>query len=160
MENWYWLGDVDERFCEQALKQLHGGRSRNVNIYLSTKGGKFDLAMFLYDVILEDRDRYTIIAGGTVASCGVTLLCACSPIQRIAYGHTRFMIHDLYASFKGTLGGAKFELSKTEKMQGVIDSIYRSEFDLDGLMSGTVPGSDVWFDAKTAKDVGLINSIR
>ncbi len=158
MENWYWFGEIDERFCERGLRQIHEMKDGNVNIYLSSKGGKSDLAMLLYDAIKSDRARFTIIAGGVVASCGITLMCASAFRQRIAYRHTRFMVHDLYVSVKGNLANANLELQRHERMQESLNAIYRAEFDYDGLIGGSVARPDFWFDAEMAKRFGLVAS--
>ena len=158
MENWYWFGEIDEGFCEQGLKQIHEKKDDNVNIYLSSRGGKSDLAMLLHDAIRSDRAWFTIIAGGVVASCGITLMCACAQERRIAYRNTRFMVHDLYVSFKGDLASVKFELQRYERMQEALNGIYRAEFDYDGLVADSDIGPDFWFDAETAKRVKLVTS--
>ena len=159
MRNLYWIGEIDEMFCEKGLSQINEYEHQKTTIHLSSKGGKSDLALILHDAIARDRSRFTILAGGLVASCGVTLMCACPKDQRFSYKNTRFMVHDLYISIKGSLASVRSELRNAERMQKVLDGIYQAEFDYDNLVAEAHAGVDVWFDAETAREVGLVKSL-
>ena len=69
------------------------------------------------------------------------------------------MVHDLYISIKGSLASVRSELRNAERMQKVLDGIYQAEFDYDNLVAEAHAGVDVWFDAETAREVGLVKSL-
>ena len=158
----FWIGQIEPDFCESCLRQLRDARGQGdeIRIYFASKGGRSDLGVMLYDALRVERARLSIVAGGIVASAGITVLCAANQERRLSYPNTQFMIHDLCASVKGELSEAERELELLKWRQKEIDEVYRKEFNYDGLREYNAQKNLNWFNTKTALEFSLIGKIQ
>lgn len=155
-------GDIDEGFFELLdanLDQLVLQSPERILIKLQSNGGLCDEAYAALDRVRAtpvpvDIDCYFAASAGTI------LLASATGKRRMAR-HGRIMVHESNVGIRARMTHVRDEVAELEREEAQYCEIM-AEFtkkDADYWRSICQSGRDVWFNAKEALEVGLVDEL-
>lgn len=144
-----------------SSNQQNNGRPVRFNI--NSQGGNILDALALYEEFNRLRTlghKVTIAAYGRCASCAGWLIQAAD--VRIMGSQSWINVHEVSSAANGPLSLMKREVARCEELQdqtfGII-SARCPELTRERLNKETADGRDWWLNARTAKELGLVDII-
>src|SRR2546427_8933616 len=126
----YLIGDIEKDTARQAIERLRdlaNDNNRPITLYINSAGGNVTDGHAIHDAVRHIISRgieVTIILQGMRYSMGSIVLQAASPGQRLAFPHSRIMIHEpaKWAGWQSTSAAAQ-HLERLKQMQTQIYKI-------------------------------------
>ncbi|MEM9188971.1 MAG: ATP-dependent Clp endopeptidase proteolytic subunit ClpP [Myxococcota bacterium] len=132
---------------------------KEVTLYINSPGGVVTAALGIYDTMQYIRCPVSTVCLGQAASMGAVLLAAGSSGLRKALPHSRVMIHQPHAGYRGQATDieihAKEILFLKERLNRILADHTGKEF--DAVKEDTE--RDKFMSAEVAKEYGLIDEV-
>ena len=136
-----------------------GGRTRDIQIYVSSPGGSVYAGLGIYDTMQYVEPNVATCCVGIAASMAAVLLCAGEKGKRSALKHSRVMIHQ-------PMGGAQGQVSEIEITYKEITKLKKELYDIIANHSGQTyekvekdSDRDYWMTGEEAKAYGMIDEV-
>jgi ATP-dependent Clp protease, protease subunit len=132
---------------------------KDINLYINSPGGSAYAGMAIYDVIQFVKPEVSTICTGIAMSAAAMILSAGAPGKRFALPHTKVMIHQGSAGFRGSPADIQIQarevLALTRQMAEIIAAHSGQPF--DQVMKDI--DRDRFMTPGEAKEYGLIDAI-
>ena len=137
-----------------------------ITLFIDSPGGSVDTGMIVYDAIKLSAAPVRTI-GVSCASMATLLLAAGS--ERLAFPHSRFMLHLPHGSFQGDPKDARLHSKELDRVNEMLTDCYLECGVTAGLVGGTSRqirqklnrdiNRDYWMDSDEAARYGLIDRV-
>lgn len=131
-----------------------------VHLHIHSEGGDLFAGMAGMDLIRElikHGPIHTHIDGQ--AASAATLL-SCAGTRRTIGKHGFILIHQLSAGFHGKYQEMKEEMANNDMLMEKIITFYAQHSKMTAEQLSEALNSEIWFDADTALELGLVDEIR
>ena len=132
---------------------------KDINLYINSPGGSAYAGMAIYDVMQFVKPDVSTICTGIGMSAAAMILSAGAPGKRFALPHTKVMIHQGSAGFRGTPADIQIQarevLALTQQMAEIIAAHSGQQF--DQVMKDI--DRDRFMTPGEAQEYGLIDAI-
>jgi ATP-dependent Clp protease, protease subunit len=132
---------------------------KDISLYINSPGGSAYAGMAIYDAIQVVRPDVSTICTGIAMSAAAMILCGGAPGKRFALPHTKVMIHQGSAGFRGSPTDIQIQarevLALTRQMAEIIAE--HSSTPVDQVMQDI--DRDRFMTPPEAKEYGLIDDI-
>lgn len=132
---------------------------KDINLYINTPGGSVTAGMAIYDTMEFAKPDITTTCVGMAASMGAVLLAAGTNGKRYALPHSRIMIHQPSAGFRGPASDIDIharEILKTKKELNQVLADHTAKT-VDEIEKDS--DRDFFLTAQEAADYGLIDHV-
>lgn len=162
-----WVNKFDEphaqKFRTQVLRYVERlGEDAAIPIYIDSYGGQVDSLAKMIEVMKSVPNRFATIASGKAMSCGAILLSQgdmrwCGPLSRV-------MIHNIHSASWGDAYDKQQSSQEIMRMQRVFMGLLAENCgitfeELEEKIRATVSGKEIWLDAESALDFGIVDFI-
>lgn len=132
---------------------------KDINIYINSPGGSVTAGMAIYDTMQFTKPDVTTTCVGMAASMGAVLLAAGSAGKRFALPHSRIMLHQPSAGFRGQASDIDIHAREVLKTKEELNRIlaHHTGKEIDIIARDT--DRDFFLSAPEAKEYGLIDSV-
>ncbi len=152
-------GHVAERVCAQLLVLESDDADRPVTLYLHSPGGEVDAGFAIYDTMQALRCEVATVCLGFAASMAQFLLCAGAPGRRLAYAHSRILMHQPLGAVEGyavdvAIQAEQFSLAR--RLMAELTAQHTGQPVERILADGD---RDRWFTADEALAYGMVDDV-
>lgn len=132
---------------------------KDINIYINSPGGSVTAGMAIYDTMQFTRPDVTTTCVGLAASMGAVLLAAGSKGKRYALPHSRIMLHQPSAGFRGQASDIDIHAREVLKTKDELNRILAGHTGkpIDVIARDT--DRDFFLSAPEAREYGLIDTV-
>jgi ATP-dependent Clp protease protease subunit len=132
---------------------------KDINIYINSPGGSVTAGMAIYDTMQFTKPDVTTTCVGLAASMGAVLLAAGTKGKRYALPHSRIMLHQPSAGFRGQASDIDIHAREVLKTKDELNRILAGHTGkaIDVIARDT--DRDFFLNAAEAKDYGLIDTV-
>lgn len=160
---WFYA-DIDSDTCLQLnamLKQIDDELSHQdnpaIHLHINSFGGSVIAALATIDTIRALRSEvFTYVDGG--AASAATLI-SCIGSKRLIGAHSYMLIHQVRGESGGKLEEMEDEIINTRQFMQMIKTLYKKHTKLKDKKLDELLKSDLWIDAKTCLEYGLVDEI-
>ena len=134
-------------------------QSKDLYIYINSPGGSVTCGIAVYDIINYIKSDVITLCVGTAASMASFILAGGSRGKRIAFPHSRIMIHQPEG---GSQGQASEVLSESEEVIRIRRQVGKIYADRTGQSLSQISRDmdrDQFMSAREAKDYGLVDHL-
>jgi ATP-dependent Clp protease, protease subunit len=132
---------------------------KDISLYINSPGGSAYAGMAIYDAMQVVRPDVSTICTGIAMSAAAMILCGGAPGKRFALPHTKVMIHQGSAGFRGTPADIQIQarevLGVTRQMAEIIAAHSNKPF--EQVMQDI--DRDRFLTPLEAKEYGLIDDV-
>jgi ATP-dependent Clp protease, protease subunit len=132
---------------------------KDISLYINSPGGSAYAGMAIYDAMQVVRPDVSTICTGIAMSAAAMILCGGAPGKRFALPHTKVMIHQGSAGFRGTPADIQIQarevLGVTRQMAEIIAAHSNKPF--EQVMQDI--DRDRFLTPPEAKEYGLIDDV-
>jgi ATP-dependent Clp protease protease subunit len=132
---------------------------KDINIYVNSPGGSVTAGMAIYDTMQFTKPDVTTTCVGLAASMGAVLLAAGTTGKRFALPHSRIMLHQPSAGFRGQASDIDIHAREVLKTKEELNRILASHTgkSIDVIARDT--DRDFFLNAEEARQYGLIDTV-
>ncbi len=143
--------EVDDYVANLIVAQLlfleKEDPDKDIDFYINSPGGSVTAGLAMYDCMQHIKCDVATICVGQAASMGAVLLAGGAAGKRYALKHSRIMIHQVSAGFRGTAADINVQAAEINRMMdnlmgilsrhtGKSEEQVRKDCDRDYFMSG------------------------
>ncbi len=143
--------EVDDHVANLIVAQLlfleKEDPDKDIDFYINSPGGSVTAGLAMYDAMQHIKCDVATICVGQAASMGAVLLAGGAKGKRYALKHSRIMIHQVSAGFRGTAADINVQAAEINRMMddlmgilsrhsGKTEEQVRKDCDRDYFMSG------------------------
>ena len=143
--------EVDDYVANLIVAQLlfleKEDPDKDIDFYINSPGGSVTAGLAMYDAMQHIKCDVATICVGQAASMGAVLLAGGAKGKRYALKHSRIMIHQVSAGFRGTAADITVQAAEINRMMddlmgilsrhsGKTEEQVRKDCDRDYFMSG------------------------
>ncbi|MCE2765308.1 MAG: ATP-dependent Clp protease proteolytic subunit [Armatimonadota bacterium] len=143
--------EVDDYVANLIVAQLlfleKEDPDKDIDFYINSPGGSVTAGLAMYDAMQHIKCDVATICVGQAASMGAVLLAGGAKGKRYALKHSRIMIHQVSAGFRGTAADINVQAAEINRMMddlmgilshhsGKTEEQVRKDCDRDYFMSG------------------------
>jgi ATP-dependent Clp protease, protease subunit len=143
--------EVDDYVANLIVAQLlfleKEDPDKDIDFYINSPGGSVTAGLAMYDAMQHIKCDVATIVVGQAASMGAVLLAGGAAGKRYALKHSRIMIHQVSAGFRGTAADINVQAAEINRMMdslmgilshhtGKTEDQVRKDCDRDYFMSG------------------------
>jgi ATP-dependent Clp protease protease subunit len=151
--------EIANTLCAQLLLLNAEDPDKEISLYINSPGGSVSAGMAIYDTMQYITNDVRTVAMGLAASMGQFLLTAGAPGKRFALPNTEILLHQGSAGIGGSASDIKIQAQQLQRSK-------RKMIELTSRHSGQSEEKiekdsdrDHWFNAREAKEYGLIDDI-
>ncbi len=127
-------------------------------LHVNSYGGSIFAGLSAMDEILGSKVPVITVVDGCCASAGTFLTVVGK--KRIIRANAFMLIHQLFSASWGKYRELKDDMINSDKLMETIKSIYTKYTKIPAEKIDEILDHDLWFDAKTCLDYGLVDEIR
>jgi ATP-dependent protease ClpP protease subunit len=168
--NIYFYSDVTTKSCYTLIKSLReldiklqvttlksDVKDTHINLHIHSYGGDLFGAFAVIDKIINLKTPVHSYISGIAASAATIISVVCK--KRFIYKHSYMLIHELSSCFWGKFSEIEEDFENNKKFMQDIKQIYKDHSNVNRRKLNDILKHDVWWDAKTCLDVGLVDEI-
>jgi ATP-dependent Clp protease protease subunit len=142
---------------KNQVSTLTLGQPPNIYLHINSYGGSVFAGFSALDYIKNSKTPIHSIIDGCAASAATMMSVAAS--ERYMHEHAFMLIHQLSAGSWGKHEELKDEMMNNELLMKTIKSIYAEHTKIPKKKLGEILKRDLWWDAKTCLEYGLVDDI-
>ena len=151
------LIDLDDKL--QSMKSLFtGGTAPHINLHINSYGGSIFAALAIIDTIRNLGSKVFTYIDGSAASAAT--LISVTGAKRFIGKNSMMMIHELSTGGYGKFSELEDQTENNRRLMKSIKSIYKEYTKVPMAKIDEILKHDIWFDANTCLEYGLIDTIR
>lgn len=162
--NIWFYADIDVETCLQLnalLKKIDKKIAHQsepiIHLHINSYGGSVLAALATIDTMRTLKSKvYTYVDGG--AASAATLI-SCMGSKRIIGEYSYMLIHQVRGESGGKLEEMEDEIINTRQFMQMIKTLYKKHTKLKEKQMDALLKSDLWIDAKTCLEYGLVDEI-
>jgi ATP-dependent protease ClpP protease subunit len=168
--NIYFYGDVTTKSCYTLIKSLKeldvklqittiksDIKETHINLHIHSSGGDLFGAFAVIDQIIHLKTPVHSYIEGIAASAATMISVVCN--KRYIYKHSYMLIHELSSCFWGKFSEIEEDFENNKKFMEDIKQIYKDHSNVNRRKLNDILKHDVWWDAKTCLNCGLVDEI-
>ena len=168
--NIYFYSDVTTKTCFLLIKQLkildmklQTEKMRNnlkdvhINLHIHTYGGDLYGAFAVIDIIRTLKTPVHSYIEGISASAGTIISVVCD--KRFMYKNAYMLIHQLSSFMGGKFAEMEDEMINCQEFMKVIKDVYKKHTKVNKRKLDEILKHDLWWNAKTCLENGLVDEI-
>ncbi len=132
---------------------------KDINIYINSPGGSVTAGMAIYDTMQFTKPDVTTTCVGMAASMGAVLLAAGTTGKRFALPHSRIMLHQPSAGFRGQASDIDIHAREVLKTKEELNRILAGHTGKSIEVIARDTDRDFFLNAVEARDYGLIDTV-
>lgn len=152
----YTLADLSFKLL--PLEQIMPGTKPVINLHINSYGGSLFAAMATIDVIKRLPLKVNTIIDGAAASAA-TLISVVGAHRTIG-ANSMMLIHQLSTGAYGKYSELEDNMENCKRLMTGLKSIYKQYTKVPMKKIDEILNHDLWFDAKTCLEYGLVDEIR
>lgn len=133
-------------------------KDKYIYLHINSFGGSVFACFSTIDTILSLPIPVVSIVEGAAASAGTLISVACN--YRIIHGTSFMLIHQLSSGTWGKMADIEDEVENLQLLMKTIKDIYKKHTKLRGKQLDDILKRDMWWDADTCLEKGLVDEIR
>jgi ATP-dependent Clp protease protease subunit len=133
--------------------------SKGLYIYINSPGGSVTCGIAVYDCMNYVDAEVTTICVGAAASMASCVLAGGDFGKRIAFPHSRIMIHQPEGGSQGQASEIVFESSEVARIRREVAKIYAKRTNQSLARICRDMDRDQYMSAREAKDYGLVDQV-
>ena len=134
--------------------QVDAGR---IFLHINSFGGSVFAGMSSVDYILNSKVPITTVIDGCAASAATIM--SVVGHHRVMHKHSFMLIHQISSAMWGKFEEMKDDMKNSELLMDTIIKIYEEHTRIPRSDLETILKRDIWWDAKTCLDYGLVDEI-
>ena len=134
--------------------QVDPGR---IFLHINSFGGSVFAGMSSVDYILNSKVPITTVIDGCAASAATIM--SVVGHHRVMHKHSFMLIHQISSAMWGKFEEMKDDMKNSELLMDTIIKIYEEHTRIPRSELETILKRDIWWDAKTCLDYGLVDEI-
>jgi len=153
--------DIDDDSIGVIINQIQVLAADNkdpITIRVNTDGGCVYNFLRLYDVCRAVKNRIVIIAEGKAFSAGAFIVACCGDFSS-CYKNTSFMLHEVSSWNYGKTSEVDIAHKEQLRVQNIIFGLLKKHTKMKQNDIDRFEFKDFWFNAATAKRLGIINKV-
>lgn len=162
--NIWFYADIDVETClhlnallKKIDKEIAHEQDPVIHLHINSFGGSVLAALATIDTMRLLKSKvYTYVDGG--AASAATLI-SCMGAKRLIGEYSYMLIHQVRGESGGKLEEMEDEIINTRQFMQMIKSLYKKRTKLKEKQMETLLKSDLWIDAKTCLEYGLVDEI-
>lgn len=162
--NIWFYADIDVATClhlnaalKKIDKQIAHEHEPIIHLHINSFGGSVLAALATIDTMRTLKSKvYTYVDGG--AASAATLI-SCVGSKRLIGEHSYMLIHQVRGESGGKLEEMEDEIINTRQFMQMIKNLYKKHTKLKEKKMDELLKSDLWIDAKTCLEYGLVDEI-
>lgn len=162
--NIWFYADIDVETClhlnallKKIDKEIAHEQDPVIHLHINSFGGSVLAALATIDTMRLLKSKvYTYVDGG--AASAATLI-SCMGAKRLIGEYSYMLIHQVRGESGGKLEEMEDEIINTRQFMQMIKSLYKKRTKLKEKQIETLLKSDLWIDAKTCLEYGLVDEI-
>lgn len=166
----YFYGPVNQRSCFELKRQMNDMNTKlkslaiqyrieppPIHLHIQSQGGSLYHTLYIIDLIRNiDIDVYTYIDG--FAASAATLMSVVGK-KRYMTKHSLMLIHQLSGTDSGKFNELQDQMSNMSILMNMITNIYLEETKINKTTLAELLKKDLWLDADTCLNYGLVDEI-
>ena len=126
-------------------------------LHINSFGGSVFAGMSSVDYILNSKVPITTVIDGCAASAATIM--SVVGHHRVMHKHSFMLIHQISSAMWGKFEEMKDDMKNSELLMDTIIKIYEEHTRIPRSELETILKRDIWWDAKTCLDYGLVDEI-
>ena len=126
-------------------------------LHINSFGGSVFAGMSSVDYILNSKIPITTVIDGCAASAATIM--SVVGHHRVMHKHSFMLIHQISSAMWGKFEEMKDDMKNSELLMDTIIKIYEEHTRIPRSELETILKRDIWWDAKTCLDYGLVDEI-
>ena len=132
---------------------------KNIYIYINSPGGSVVSGLGIYDIMNYVQPEITTICIGSASSMASFILTGGTRDKRLAFPHSRIMIHQPEGGSYGQAGDVLWESEEVRRIRRLIGQIYAKRTGQSLIRVSRDLDRDQFMTARAAKDYGLVDHV-
>ncbi len=152
-------GPLAERICAQLLVMEADAPDDPITLYLHSPGGEVDAGFAIYDTMQALRCEVATVCVGFAASMAQFLLCGGAPGKRLAYAHSRILMHQPHGAVQGYAVDVAIQAEQFTRMRNLMAELTAEHTGQPVERILKDHERDRWFTPAEAREYGMIDRI-
>lgn len=155
--------EVDDYVANLIVAQLlfleKEDPDKDIDFYINSPGGSVTAGLAMYDAMQHIKCDVATICVGQAASMGAVLLSGGAPGKRYALKHSRIMIHQVSAGFRGTAADINVQAAEINRMMDDLMNILGHHCNKDPMVVRKDCDRDYFMSGAEAVEYGLVDKV-
>jgi ATP-dependent Clp protease, protease subunit len=155
--------EVDDYVANLIVAQLlfleKEDPDKDIDFYINSPGGSVTAGLAMYDAMQHIKCDVATICVGQAASMGAVLLSGGAPGKRYALKHSRIMIHQVSAGFRGTAADINVQAAEINRMMDDLMNILGHHCNKDPMQVRKDCDRDYFMSGAEAVEYGLVDKV-
>nr|AYC64216.1 Clp protease proteolytic subunit [Pseudobryopsis hainanensis] len=155
--------DLDDELSNQLIGIMlylnAEEKSKDLYVYINSPGGSVTCGIAVYDIMNYIKADVSTICVGTAASMASFILAGGSISKRIAFPHSRIMIHQPEGGSQGQASEILSESEEVMRIRRQVGQIYASRTGQPLNRISRDMDRDQFMSARQAKEYGLVDHL-
>ena len=158
-------GDIGDSYgtvtSSQITRELMAAEAtyKNIDVRINSIGGEVYTGIAIFNALKASKANITIYVDGVAASMASVIALCGKPLYMSRYA--RLMLHSVSGGCYGNTKDMKDMISQMESLEDTLCDMYASKLgqDKETIKTNYFDGTDHWFTAEQAKELGFIDGI-
>ena len=154
---------IDDQIANLIIAQLlfldHENPEQDVQLYINSPGGMVYAGLAIYDTMQLVKADVVTTCVGMAASMGAVLLAAGTTGKRRALPHSRIMIHQGSAGFRGNVPDIEVQAREIMSLTSTLNEIMARHTNQPVEKIRTDTQRDYYMAADEAKEYGIVDEV-
>lgn len=155
--------EVDDYVANMIVAQLlfleKDDPDKDIDFYINSPGGSVTAGLAIYDCMQIIKPDVATIVVGQAASMGAVLLAGGAAGKRYALTHSRIMIHQVSAGFRGTTADINVQAAEINRAMDTLMDILSKHSGKEPDVVRKDCDRDHFMSAVEARDYGLVDKV-
>jgi len=155
--------DLDDELANQLIGIMlylnAEEKSKDLYVYINSPGGSVTCGIAVYDIINYINSDVTTLCVGTAASMASFILAGGARGKRIAFPHSRIMIHQPEGGSQGQASEVLSESEEVIRIRRQVGQIYADRTGQSLSQISRDMDRDQFMSARESKEYGLVDHI-
>lgn len=152
------LHDLDTKLRQTEIVLNNPSFKPLINLRINSFGGDVFAGLSTVDTIRNLKSTVHTYVEGAAASAA-TIISVCGA-KRFIGKNSLMLIHQLSSIMEGTFEQQKDDIQNSERIMGIIKSIYKQNTKIPMKELDEILKRDLWFDSATCLKYGLVDEIQ
>ncbi len=154
---------IDDQIANLIIAQLlfldHENPEQDIQLYINSPGGMVYAGLAIYDTMQLVKADVVTTCVGMAASMGAVLLAAGTTGKRRALPHSRIMIHQGSAGFRGNVPDIEVQAREIMSLTSTLNDIMSRHTSQPVEKIRTDTQRDYYMSADEAKEYGIVDEV-
>ena len=155
--------DLDDELANQLIGIMlylnAEEKSKDLYVYINSPGGSVTCGIAVYDIINYVNSDVITLCVGTAASMASFILSGGTRGKRIAFPHSRIMIHQPEGGSQGQASEVLYESEEVIRIRRQVGKIYANRTGQSLSQISRDMDRDQFMSAREAKEYGLVDHL-